>query len=47
MKQNNLIHFAYADFEEGRMKYDKVHTIYQRLLETKDVDLTLVRFLMC
>ncbi|CAK8683477.1 unnamed protein product [Clavelina lepadiformis] len=41
MKENNLIHFAYADFEEGRMKYDKVHTIYQRLLEIKDIDQTL------
>jgi len=45
MKENVLIHFAYADFEEGRMKHDKVHTIYQRLVEIKDVDPTLVVFL--
>nr|XP_002126480.1 cleavage stimulation factor subunit 3 [Ciona intestinalis] len=41
MKSNTLIHFAYADFEEGRMKHDKVHTIYQRLLDIKDCDQTL------
>lgn len=42
MKDNTLIHFAYADFEESRMKHDKVHTIYQRLLDIKDIDQTLV-----
>uniref|UniRef100_H2YS43 Suppressor of forked domain-containing protein n=1 Tax=Ciona savignyi TaxID=51511 RepID=H2YS43_CIOSA len=41
MKSNMLIHFAYADFEEGRMKHDKVHTIYQRMLDIKDCDQTL------
>nr|CAB3234132.1 cleavage stimulation factor subunit 3 [Phallusia mammillata] len=41
MKDNTLIHFAYADFEESRMKHDKVHTIYQRLLDIKDIDQTL------
>ncbi|CAB4070481.1 CSTF3 [Lepeophtheirus salmonis] len=36
-----LLHFAYADFEEQRMKYEKVHKIYLKLLEHKDVDPTL------
>lgn len=42
MKSNMLLFFAYADFEEGRMKYEKVHTIYKRLLAMQDVDPTLV-----
>lgn len=41
MKDNMLIHFAYADFEEGRMKFDKVHSIYEKLLESKELDQTL------
>lgn len=43
MKNNMLLHFAYADFEEGRMKFKKVHDIYNKLLECKDMDQTLVR----
>ena len=42
MKENVLIHFAYSDFEEGRMKFDKVHQIYSRLLDIKEMDQTLV-----
>ncbi|XP_063970903.1 cleavage stimulation factor subunit 3-like [Lytechinus pictus] len=42
MKKNYLIYFAYADFEEGRMKYEKVHNIYSRMLAQEDVDPTLV-----
>ncbi|XP_072164826.1 cleavage stimulation factor subunit 3-like [Diadema setosum] len=42
MKKNFLIYFAYADFEEGRMKYEKVHNIYTRLLGHEDINPTLV-----
>lgn len=38
-----LLFFAYADFEETRMKYEKVHSIYQRFLDIEDSDPTLVR----
>lgn len=41
LRNNMLLHFAYADFEEGRLKYDKVHQIYQRFLELPDIDPTL------
>ncbi|XP_046383403.1 protein suppressor of forked isoform X1 [Ischnura elegans] len=41
LKKNMLLYFAYADFEEGRMKYEKVHQIYSRLLEIPDIDPTL------
>ncbi|KAF6206641.1 hypothetical protein GE061_017877 [Apolygus lucorum] len=41
LQNNMLLHFAYADFEEGRLKYEKVHQIYQRFLEIPDVDPTL------
>ncbi|ESO84817.1 hypothetical protein LOTGIDRAFT_236052 [Lottia gigantea] len=41
MKKNALIYFAYADFEEGRMKFDKVHSIYKRFIALDDVDPTL------
>jgi len=36
-----LLYFSYADFEEQNMKFDKVHKIYQRCLDAKDVDPTL------
>ncbi|KAF4513873.1 UNVERIFIED_CONTAM: hypothetical protein B566_EDAN017209 [Ephemera danica] len=38
LQRNMLLYFAYADFEEGRMKYEKVHQIYTRLLEIPDID---------
>ncbi|KAG8193841.1 hypothetical protein JTE90_029573 [Oedothorax gibbosus] len=41
LKTNQLLHFAYADFEEGRMKYDRVHAIYNKFLENPDIDPTL------
>ena len=41
MKQNPLIHFAYANFEEGRGKFDKCHQIYQKLTDITDMDPTL------
>lgn len=42
LKHSMLLYFAYADFEEGRLKYDKVHQIYSRYLEIQDIDPTLV-----
>uniref|UniRef100_A0A1B6CGC0 Cleavage stimulation factor subunit 3 n=1 Tax=Clastoptera arizonana TaxID=38151 RepID=A0A1B6CGC0_9HEMI len=41
LKHSMLLYFAYADFEEGRLKYDKVHQIYSRYLEIQDIDPTL------
>lgn len=42
LKQNMLLHFAYADFEESHLKYDKVHQIYNDYLDQKQIDPTLV-----
>lgn len=42
LKDSMLLYFAYADFEEGRVKYDRVHQIYQRFLELDNIDPTLV-----
>lgn len=42
LKKNMLLYFAYADFEEGRLKYEKVHQIYSKFLEITDIDPTLV-----
>ena len=41
MKQNPLIHFAYANFEEGRGKFDKCHQIYQKLTDIPEAEPTL------
>ncbi|KAL3882786.1 hypothetical protein ACJMK2_029149 [Sinanodonta woodiana] len=41
MKTNMLLYFAYADFEESRMKYDKVHSIYKRYIQIQEIDPTL------
>ncbi|KAL3271951.1 hypothetical protein HHI36_022421 [Cryptolaemus montrouzieri] len=41
LSKNQLLYFAYADYEEGRLKYDKVHQIYSKYLEIKDIDPTL------
>jgi cleavage stimulation factor subunit 3 len=41
LSKNTLLHFAYADFEEGRHRYDKVHQIYCKYLDIPDVDPTL------
>ncbi|XP_037935570.1 protein suppressor of forked [Teleopsis dalmanni] len=41
LNKNALLYFAYADFEEGRMKYDKVHAMYNKLLSITDIDPTL------
>lgn len=43
MSRNALMYFAYADFEEGRLKYEKVHQIYNKFLSIQDIDPTLVR----
>lgn len=45
LSRNALLYFAYADFEEGRLKYEKVHQIYNKFLSIQDIDPTLVRFL--
>lgn len=42
MSHNSLLYFAYADYEEGRIKYDKAHQIYTKYLEQHDIDPTLV-----
>ncbi|XP_077999834.1 cleavage stimulation factor subunit 3-like [Glandiceps talaboti] len=42
MKKNMLLYFAYADFEESRMKFQKAHSIYQKLSAIEDIDPTLV-----
>lgn len=44
LSRNALLYFAYADFEEGRMKYDKVHQMYKKFLDIPDVDPTLVSY---
>ncbi|RWS07998.1 Protein suppressor of forked-like protein [Dinothrombium tinctorium] len=36
LKNNVLIHFAFADFEEGRNRKEKATEIYNRLLENDD-----------
>ncbi|KAI6649345.1 Cleavage stimulation factor subunit 3 [Oopsacas minuta] len=37
-----LLYFAYSDYEEGRMKYEKVHKIYEKGLENEELDPTLI-----
>jgi cleavage stimulation factor subunit 3 len=37
-----LLYFAYADFEEQNMKYEKVHTIYQKYLDHQARDWALI-----
>jgi cleavage stimulation factor subunit 3 len=44
LSRNALLYFAYADFEEGRLKYDKVHQMYNKFIALPDIDPTLVRF---
>jgi cleavage stimulation factor subunit 3 len=47
MSHNSLLYFAYADYEEGRIKYDKAHQIYTKYLEQHDIDPTLVILSFC
>uniref|UniRef100_A0A0N5AIR5 Suf domain-containing protein n=1 Tax=Syphacia muris TaxID=451379 RepID=A0A0N5AIR5_9BILA len=41
LKTSQLLFFAYADFEEERMKYDNVKKIYDRYLAIEECDPTL------
>ncbi|XP_066255675.1 protein suppressor of forked [Euwallacea similis] len=41
LSRNMLLYFAYADYEEGRLKYEKVHQIYSKYLDIPDIDPTL------
>uniref|UniRef100_A0A8C5DLU8 Cleavage stimulation factor subunit 3 n=1 Tax=Gouania willdenowi TaxID=441366 RepID=A0A8C5DLU8_GOUWI len=42
LKKNMLLYFSFADYEESRMKHEKVHSIYNKLLAVEDIDPTLV-----
>ncbi|XP_071875267.1 protein suppressor of forked-like [Bombus fervidus] len=41
LSKNMLLYFAHANFEEKRVKYEKVHQIYQKFLDIPDIDPTL------
>ncbi|KAH8031565.1 hypothetical protein HPB51_019186 [Rhipicephalus microplus] len=41
LRKNTLLYFAYADFEESRMKHEKVHQVYNKFIEIPDIDPTL------
>ncbi|KAL3317779.1 Cleavage stimulation factor subunit 3 [Cichlidogyrus casuarinus] len=41
LKDNMMLYFAYADYEEGRGKMTKVNSIYKKLISLKSVDPTL------
>nr|CAG4643048.1 EOG090X026K [Ilyocryptus agilis] len=41
LSHNALLYFAYSDYEEGRIKYEKAHQIYAKYLEQPDIDPTL------
>ncbi|CAH8634485.1 unnamed protein product [Schistosoma intercalatum] len=41
LKTNMMLYFAYADYEEGRCKYAKVHSIYKKLVSLENIDPTL------
>ncbi|VDD75299.1 unnamed protein product [Mesocestoides corti] len=41
LKNNIMLYFAYADYEEGRCKYAKVHSIYKKLISLEGIDPTL------
>jgi cleavage stimulation factor subunit 3 len=38
-----LLHFAFADFEESRLKFDKAEAIYKKLLQRNEIQPTLVQ----
>ena len=44
MKDSQLIYFAYADFEEERMKFEAVKNIYEKILANEFIDPTLVSY---
>ncbi|PAA82567.1 hypothetical protein BOX15_Mlig031030g1 [Macrostomum lignano] len=41
LKENTLLYFAYADYEEGRGNFEKVHSIYRKLVNVDSIDPTL------
>ncbi|CAH1120995.1 unnamed protein product [Ceutorhynchus assimilis] len=41
LNRNMFLYFAYADFEEGRLKYEKVHEIYSKYLDIPGIHPTL------
>ncbi|OON21028.1 suppressor of forked protein [Opisthorchis viverrini] len=41
LKTNMMLYFAYADYEEGRCKFAKVHSIYKKLISLENIDPTL------
>uniref|UniRef100_A0A914I989 Suppressor of forked domain-containing protein n=1 Tax=Globodera rostochiensis TaxID=31243 RepID=A0A914I989_GLORO len=41
MKDNQMLHFAYADFEEEKRRFENAKKIYDRLLACESVDPTL------
>jgi hypothetical protein len=43
LADNALLHFAYADYEEARVRYKKCEQIYKKFIDNKPVDPTLVR----
>ena len=45
LKNNLLLHFAFADYEESRMKSKECHEIYKNLLSTVP-DPTLVSYIV-
>uniref|UniRef100_A0A1I8FCY6 Suf domain-containing protein n=1 Tax=Macrostomum lignano TaxID=282301 RepID=A0A1I8FCY6_9PLAT len=38
LKENTLLYFAYADYEEGRGNFEKVHSIYRKLVNVDSID---------
>nr|CAG4643764.1 EOG090X026K [Lepidurus arcticus] len=41
LKSNQLLYFAYADYEESRLKHEKANQIYSKFIDQPDVDPTL------
>ena len=41
LRESAILYFAYADYEEGRGRFEKVHAIYKKLLAIEEIDPTL------
>ncbi|KAI5716903.1 hypothetical protein M8J76_014431 [Diaphorina citri] len=41
LKNSQILHFAYADFEESRRNYERVHAIYLGFLDNQEINPTL------
>ncbi|KAI5695245.1 hypothetical protein M8J75_013216 [Diaphorina citri] len=41
LKNSQILHFAYADFEESRRNYERVHAIYSGFLDNQEINPTL------